>query len=449
MDTTTFSFLVWAKDTNEYFFRDLMESIVAQRYFQWELYVMDETGASNVERIVEEFFPGDARVHHRRIKNDRGQGYAYNVGLHFILQEAKRIRGKGYIMFMNQHDRLSASTLEFLADAIDEGGDVIYTDEDCLVNGDRMYPQFKPCLNVELLRHRNYIGDFFAISYDAVRTVGQIQEKLHFSWAYDYLLRALEADLSFVRVPQLLYHRRLIPLANKSLERRLLKADKAEHMVALQAHLSRIGLEASVEPGSDPTSWNVIYDGRGAITHQKEYLLLRNKGAKPVGRHSIERMYGYIKQKDVAVVGGCFYKSAFMVENCGYIFDDIGVSYPAFYEHKTYQGSYMNLASIPRDVSAVDAGYCMIDAKVYRKLGGFTKGLSGRDVMLDFCLRAREAGFRTVVVPQVSVFRPSPQPESTQSSSQLLLNKWEGTFIQGDPYYSPNLPLSLNNYKLF
>lgn len=96
----------------------------------------------------------------------------------------------------------------------------------------------------------------------------------------------------------------------------------------------------------------------------------------------------------------------------------------------------------------VDFRYCMIDAKVYRKLGGLDPKLSGRDQMLDFCLRAKKAGYRTIVDPGIIVKSPGKQDESSQVSHEAMLDKWADLLAEGDPYYNPNLPMGLLNYRL-
>lgn len=67
----------------------------------------------------------------------------------------------------------------------------------------------------------------------------------------------------------------------------------------------------------------------------------------------------------------------------------------------------------------------MIDAKVYRKLGGLDPKLSGRDQMLDFCLRAKKAGYRTIVDPRIIVKSPGKQDESSRVSHEAMLEKWQ------------------------
>lgn len=452
MEMPRFSLVVWTRDTNEVFFRDFMESMVAQTYDNWELYIIDEGQGSRIGTIASEFFPEDHRVHYRQLRTNKGKAYAYNIGFHFALLNGVK-RGEsgdeaGYILVADQHDRLSPGTLAMMAEYAGASPDIIYTDHDELVGVDRMSPHFKPEFNKELLMHRNYIGEFFAISHSAARRIGEFQEKLTFAPVYDYLLRAMERDMSFVRVPALIYHQRVLPVENRKAYLQLQEKRKREHMMVAEASLRRRDITVVLEAGSDSSYWKVNYNGDDAYAHPRDYMLLRSEGVKLLTRHNVEKMYGLLRQKDVAVVGARFIKRGFTVDNCGYIYDEQGVTYPAFYNQKLFRPTYEQIGQIPRDVSMVDASYCMIDSKVYRKLGGFDPKLSGRDVMLDFCLRVRKAGFRVVIDPGVVARNNDKSMDSSQESRELIQERWGGVLALGDPMYNPNMSMGLENFSL-
>lgn len=447
MKKPKFSLVVWTKETNLVFFRDFMESLVAQDYDNWELYVMDEGQKEAIARITTEFFPEDDRVHYRLLRTSKGKAYAYNIGFHFVLTEVARTgQNEGYLVVADQHDRLNPNTLSVMAQFADRETDVIYTDHDELAGADRVRPHFKSEYNKELLLRCHYIGDFIAVSYQAARKNGEFQEKLKEAAVYDYLLRMGERKAKFVRIPSLLYHKRVLPIENRKQYQKEQEKTLAEYMLVSKAALQRQEIRATVEKGADDNNWKVLYSGEEVWSHEREYLFLHDPKVRPISRHNLEKMYGYLCQKDVAVVGARFIKHGFTTENCGYLFDTEGIAYPAFYGQKVYRAGYEHLASIPREVSMVDGGYCMVDAKVYRKLGGFDTKLSGRDIMLDFCLRVKQAGFRVIVDPSVLVRSYIKQKESTQESHDYLMEKWGETIKKGDPYYNPNLPLGLENY---
>lgn len=467
MDRPKFSLIVRLHETEEKFFRDCLESIASQTYEDWELYVLDH-GRGSCERLVAEFFPSDDRVHFRQLKKENALAYALNIGFHFVLTEAARHGiGSGaaarrdapwYVLIVDQHDRLGDHALQTMSEKIQEyqkrnegvAPSVVYFDHDELVGVDRMSPHFKPDLNRELLLQQNYIGNSFAVSVDAIRKLGEVQEKLTSAALYDYLLRAVDAELPFLHIPGLLYHKRVMVKTERKKEKKIQQKNCREHMLAAQAFLKKQGIEAEVTAAANFAYWKVHYDGSGAFQFrtQKEYMFLHEKEVRPLTRHSVEKMYGYLRQKDVAVVGVRFLKGSFTVENCGYIFDSQGNTYPAFYDQKLYRSTYEYMGELAREVSMVDFGYCLIDAKIYRKLQGFDTELSGRDLMLDFCIRARENGYRIIVDPSILVRRLSGQADSTESSRMRLLEKHGEQLLQGDPMYNANLPCDLDNYKI-
>ena len=101
-----------------------------------------------------------------------------------------------------------------------------------------------------------------------------------------------------------------------------------------------------------------------------------------------------------------------------------------------------------RDTSMVDCGCCLIDAKVYRMLHGFDTRLSGQDAMFDFCLRARDRGFRTVVVPKVIARWKDKNIITSSESHEILMEKHGEKLELGDGLYNRNLPMGLENYIL-
>ena len=68
--------------------------------------------------------------------------------------------------------------------------------------------------------------------------------------------------------------------------------------------------------------------------------------------------------------------------------------------------------------------------------------------MLDFCMRARAKGYRTIVAPECIAKYKKKEEISSQTSHELLVSTWQDELKSGDPYYNMNLPLGLSNYML-
>lgn len=438
-----FSLIIDANNTTIQFFRDLLESVADQINTDWQLVVLDSNDMAPLKRISEEFFPSDYRLIYRNLKNYQGTAYAYNIGTRLATGE--------YLLFVGQHDRLSPNTLLEI-DKIIEGKNpentLIYSDHDELVEMDRMNPHFKNGFNKELLLHTQYIGEFFCVGAAAHRKIGNFAEILKSAFVYDYFLRAMSAKLQFLHVPSLIYHRRVTRVDNKKEQQKKLRKKYLEHVSVIKAHFLRTGVKAEIIEDKRMIKWDIKYDTSDYHKNSRNIMLLKSPDVRVITRKSVERLYGYIKQPDVAVAGVRFISGPFTIDNCGYIYNNIGDIQPAFYGQKMYLNGYENMDVIPHDVSSVDDGYCLINQKVYNGLGGMNALLPPREAMLDFCIRARAAGYRTVIEPAIMARHKAKVIASSQESYELFMNRNRDTIALGDPYYNENLPFGLSNYVL-
>lgn len=445
IDGKKISVLIWAKDTAEPFFKEAVESVAAQTYKNYELVILDENAGDGCRAICGEIFPHDGRLAYHRMKRHKGLSYALNAGMH-------RMTGD-YVFFLGQHDTLAEEALKIFHDAIadNEEPDVLYSDNDELVGIHRRHPHFKPDLNIELLRHKNYIGDTILIRRQCLAQTGLLNESLMAAAVYDFLLRAVEKKRSFVHVPRLLYHTRVfaedISLTKEI--RGMIESVYHEHMVVAQAHLRRMGVDAQVQRERSLGYWRLDYDGSDYAAHRSEYIVVREGNVRIRRQKVMERMYGILRQPDVGMVGVRFDKFNFTIDNCGYIFDTDGIAYPACHNQSALQGGYDERAIVPCDVSMVDPCFFMVDRKVFNKVGGFNTRLKGRALMLDLCLKVRRAKRRIVVDAQTSAMKRTKENISSQDSNALLLDLWKDTLSAGDPYYNRNLPIGLDNYRLY
>ena len=437
------SIIIWTNSTHSVFFRECLLSILAQDYSDFEVVVLDENNGREASKVVEELMLDDPRLNFHKLKERKGPAYALNVGLH-------RKRGS-YVFFMGQHDRLSKDALSRFAKEIKAHPEVevIYSDRDELVGVQRMNPRLLPGFNVELLRHMNYIGDAVLFSLDGMKKVGLLNERLQSAAIYDLLLRAAEKKLVVRHISRLLYHVRvfgdiLSPGRAKEVSQRIYR----EHMTVAITHLQRIGLKCRVTPDASGEYWRVHYDGSDAVSHRSEYRVVSQPGVAVRNAKIVERMYGILRQKDVGIVGARFEKWGFTIDNCGYIFDSKGLSYPACRNMSIFQKGYMNRAILPQDVSMVDPALFMIDMKVLDKVGGLDRRLSGRAQMLDLCLKVMRVGRRVVFDPAIVARKKRHREEAVGDlENAILCEKWKNVLAEGDVFYNSNLPMGMKNYR--
>jgi hypothetical protein len=100
----------------------------------------------------------------------------------------------------------------------------------------------------------------------------------------------------------------------------------------------------------------------------------------------------------------------------------------------------------------------MVRREVFEKLGGFDEAhlpITFNDV--DFCLRARELGWRIIYSPYAELIHHESISRGIENTtekqrrffkeSEFLLSRW-GALIQNDPAYNPNLSLGEKRFEL-
>ncbi len=443
-DSIGFSFIVAVKSGGMLGFREAMESLRAMEYEHMTIHILDSADEHEIEEFVRVVAASDPRIVYHRMQQSMSMPALWNQGIRYAKED--------YLVFVGPMVRLNEIMPSVLAARIRQNleSHIIYSDYDELSEDVRVNPQFLPDFNLELLRHTNYIGDTFCVRKHVFREIGLFSEQLIFSFSYDFFLRAYEAGLRIEHIPALLWHRRVVPAA---IPHRQLKAElrrtMAEHRTVLLTHFARLGIKADAEPDSSFAYFDIEYEGGDAGSHHREYLLVHEEGIKVRGRNAYEILYGHVRQPDVAIAGVRFVSTGRTLDNCGYIYDTNGMLYPACYGQKsTDQGLYGRIA-IAQDVSMVDPGYCMIDARFFRKVGGFDRKLSGREMMLDLCLKARRAGMRVVYEPLVTARCGKREHTSSEYVHGLLMERWGSVIARGDPCYNINLPTGLSsNYSL-
>lgn len=107
----------------------------------------------------------------------------------------------------------------------------------------------------------------------------------------------------------------------------------------------------------------------------------------------------------------------------------------------------------PREVGAVTGACLLIRTELFRQLGGFDERFSIAYADFDLCLRARQAGWRSVVTPSASLMHEAgsslkslPPNEARQASEEfprqqdLFFRAWRPTLAR-DPDWHPALSL--------
>ena len=151
------SVVVPAYRTPELFLRQMIDSLEAQTYEEWELCIANGSPEDqSMRKVLEEYSSRDRRVRWQELTENKG--IAENTNAAFAM-------AKGELVGLLDHDDLLApNALYEVVNALNqhEHGDAVYTDEDKVTAelDEHFQPHLKPDFNIDLLRSNNYICHF-------------------------------------------------------------------------------------------------------------------------------------------------------------------------------------------------------------------------------------------------------------------------------------------------
>ena len=164
-----FSILVPAYETDVRHFREMIDSVLAQTYEDWELIIAD---ASPSDKLTQEMgYYKDGRIRYLRLEENRGISENTNAAL--------AAAGGSYIGLLDHDDILEPDALYRMMEAIrrvvrETGTEpqMLYSDED-KGDGDmqRFYePHRKEKFNLDLILSNNYICHFLVMKRELIQS---------------------------------------------------------------------------------------------------------------------------------------------------------------------------------------------------------------------------------------------------------------------------------------
>ena len=260
-----FSILVPLYNTKEIYLREMIQSVQAQTYPEWELCLADGSDAehSYVEKVVLSFAQSDPRIKYQRLEK--------NAGISENTNECAKMATGDYIGFLDHDDLLSPAALYMNAMVIMETqSDVLYSDEDHLsLSGKHCFPFHKPDWSPDLLYSQMYICHFTVVRRTLFEELGGFCSEYDGSQDYDLMLRLSEKTQKILHIPTVLYTWReceTSTAANADAKPYAHVAGKK----ALDAHLKRKYGEGA---RADDSDYTFVFDARFTLPEGKEPLV--------------------------------------------------------------------------------------------------------------------------------------------------------------------------------
>lgn len=268
------SIVVPAYKTPEAFLRQMMDSLLAQTYENWELCIVNASPEdASMEYVLKEYEKKDSRILWKKLEENKG--IAENTNAAFAMATGE------FAGLLDHDDLLAPNALYEVAKALEAEPDidVLYTDED-KVRGDEVLehfqPHLKPDFNIDLLRSNNYICHFFVVRKSLLVKTGGFRREYDGAQDYDFIFRCTQAAEKIHHIPEILYHWRTHQSSTADNPESKLYAFEAGKRV-IEENLRQNGLHGEVSHTKDYGFYRVKYAVQGKPLVS---IIIPNKDAK-------------------------------------------------------------------------------------------------------------------------------------------------------------------------
>ena len=217
-------------------------SVRSQTFANWELCLVDD-GSTDPEVIaaLERHAATDPRIQLKRRSPAGGISAATNDALTLATGE--------YVALLDHDDTLAPDALQHVAARIraDPTLDMLYSDEDIVMDGQPIWLHLKPGWSPDTLRTNGYTCHLGVYRRALVSEIGGFRSAFDGSQDVDMILRLAERTDRIAHIPEILYHWRIHASSTAGGDAKPYAYVAARNAIA--AHLERCGIEAEVGYG--------------------------------------------------------------------------------------------------------------------------------------------------------------------------------------------------------
>jgi GT2 family glycosyltransferase len=194
----------------------------------------------------------------------------------------------------------------------------------------------------------------------------------------------------------------------------------------------------------------------GAEQARGDHLVFLNNDTEVILDEWLDSMLEQSQRPEVGVVGARLWYADGTIQHAGVIVGPGGVAGHAHLLRHGDDPGYFARIRLPQNLSAVTFACAMTRRDVFREMGGLNDDemkIAFNDI--DYCLRAREAGYLVVYTPYALLhhfesksrgYEDTPEKQHRFSGEiRYMQERHRELLARGDPYYNPKLSLS-NTY---
>jgi len=493
-----FSVITPVYNTDRKHLEECISSVIGQSFTDWELILIDDASSiRHVPRTLKKASELDDRVRVLTRETNAGIVGASNDGL-------AHSRGD-FVMLLDHDDVLEPDALEKVNGVLntDSELDYVYTDEGLITADGEFVDAFhKPDWSPERFRHQMYVCHLSTFRRSLAMDVGGFRPGFDGAQDYDLVFRIVERARKVGHVPTVLYHWRMAKTSVSSAATAKPYAYESG-LRAIEAHLDRVrqsGVidQSTTHPGTyriskrmpsdttvalyvpsavEPTSvWGTTRDHRHETVRQlssapglvlevhtvdgqlnlarafnaeiestlSEIVIFTSPALEPLDPEWALEIIQPLADPTIGIVTGATYTANSCLEHIGYHLSGSFVERANFRIGIDDMGQRAILQTV-FEVSAADWQCLAVKRALFRQLGGFDETLGHPWTVIDFCLRARALGQRTVANPLARFFEFTNNDDFAPRrfrAPKAFRAKWAEAFAV-DPY-RPQKPRSLS-----
>lgn len=462
-----------------------IESVIAQKYDNWELCIADDASTkSYIKPILEEYAQKDLRI---KVTYRKKNGHICKS-----TNSCLKMATGDYVTLLDHDDELSSDALYEVARVLNKypETDFIYSDEDKYeLSGKRSEPGFKPGWSVDKLCSFMYVGHLSVYRKSILDKVRGFRPGMEGAQDYDLLLRSYSHFKSIYHIEKILYHWRKIEsstarslnakpywiaAAEKTLTENLKEKIKSDFSISYSGagyffvHAKLKGgqkIDLYVTNGAGEfvsTVSNVLGESVGKVnvfenaadlnnrlsTAQSEFsLICTSPSAKIENPEELLHFVGYLNVEGVGIIGPKLVDPAGKITSAGLILTESQLSTPFAGFKKNFTGYGNNLVA-PVNYSGLDSSFFMINNKIFARTARVFDLNLPKLFALDASLKMWKKDARTVLLPMLRVMIPEPidyTVSAIASEYAMVKQKHKHAFFP-DRFYNSNFSQSGDLY---
>jgi len=188
----------------------------------------------------------------------------------------------------------------------------------------------------------------------------------------------------------------------------------------------------------------------GVVESSGDFVVLLNNDTEVIDADWLKTLTWQTELPGVGAVGPLLVYPDGTVQHAGVVLGFRGTADHVLRGASAGTDGYAGSLAATREVSGVTAACLMTRRSIFDEIGGLNEYFGTHYQDVDFCLQLRKRGLRILFTPHTTLIHhesASRGDSYDRLDRAILLDRWQSTIEQGDPYYNPNFSLDRIDYS--